>query len=52
MNCLSLSTTLVLLTMLLLGGGATRPINAPITESNPSKAYQFHSCAVWLRSWD
>ena len=31
----------VLFTLLLLGGCATRPVNAPITEMNSDKGYQY-----------
>lgn len=39
MSCLS-HVALLGLTLLLLGGCATRPVNAPITESSPTKGYQ------------
>ena len=41
MNWLRMSLALVLSTLLLLGGCATRPINAPITEFIPDKGYQY-----------
>lgn len=41
MNCLRLTTALSLSTLLLLGGCATRPINAPITKFQPNEGYQY-----------
>ena len=40
-NCLRISLVLTFSTLLLLGGCATRPINAPITEVSPNKGYQY-----------
>ena len=41
MNHLRISLGLMLSALLLLGGCATRPINAPITEGSPNKGYQY-----------
>ena len=43
MNRLRIPLLHVLFTLLLLGGCATRPINAPITEFAPDKGYQYQA---------
>ena len=41
MNRLRVASVLMLFMLVLLGGCATRPINAPITEFTPDKGYQY-----------
>jgi NTE family protein len=43
MTCFRLSALLMLSALLALGGCATRPINAPITQFSPNKGYQFQA---------
>src|SRR5712671_6083792 len=43
MNRLGISVALVLSTLLLLGGCATRPINGPITKLSLNKGYQYQA---------
>lgn len=43
MNRLRVASVLMLFMLVLLGGCATRPINAPITEFTPDKGYQYQA---------
>lgn len=52
MNCLHLSLILMFSTLLLLGGCATRPINARSTEANPSKGYQLQARPQYFENHD
>ena len=50
MTRLRAPSLLVLVSFLLLGGCATRPINPPITQADPSKGYRFETrqaLAIW-----
>ena len=43
MSCSRISVVLMFSALLLLGGCATRPINAPITEVRPNTGYQYQA---------
>jgi len=43
MSGLQMRSLLVLASLLLLGGCATRPINPPITQTDPSAGYRFET---------
>src|SRR4249919_2973346 len=43
MACLRIGSLLVLVSLLLLGGCATRPINPPITQTDASTGYRFET---------
>ena len=52
MNCLRVPWVLPLSALLLLGGCATRPINAPITEASPTQGYQVQARPQYLENHD
>jgi len=41
MNCVRIPWLLMLFMLVLVGGCATRPINAPVTDVSPNKGYQY-----------
>src|SRR6266702_6827925 len=51
MSCLHRASLLVL-ALLLLGGCATRPINPPITQADPSTGYRFETRQAHARDKD
>jgi NTE family protein len=52
MASLRVPSLLVLASLLLLGGCATRPINPPITQADPSTGYRFETRQAQVKSKD
>src|SRR6266480_2124567 len=52
MTRLRMPSWLVLASLLLLGGCATRPINPPITQVDPSKGYRFETRQAYAKDKD
>lgn len=52
MSCFRLRLALSLCALILLGGCATRPVNAPITEFQPNEGYQYPARQQYSRDHD